>query len=126
VDLVLRRNGVYAVIDHKTGRSFGNPDAMQLAVYRQYVQRRHRAKECFAYFDQYRWVNNLDRIRKPAFQRAKARLRSSSWNTAVRRFHHARRKIERIEAGRIGGTRGSCYMCPYRDVCEEGTRSFYW
>lgn len=125
VDLVLRKDGVYAVIDHKTGKSFGNTDAMQLALYRKYVQRRHRAKECIAYFDQYRWVNNLDRIRKPAFRRTKARLTDSSWDVAVRRFRRAEKEIERVEAGRLGRTRGMCYMCRYRDVCDESTGSSY-
>lgn len=42
VDLILRRDGTYAVIDHKTGRNLGGGDAMQLAIYRQHVLRRRQ------------------------------------------------------------------------------------
>ena len=121
IDLILRREGVYAVIDHKTGKSFGRGDAAQLAIYCQHVLRRHRAKECLTYFDEYRWVNNLDRIRKPAFQRRKVRIRPSAWNGAVRRFRRAYRNIRKIELAGDAPGAGSCYMCPFRDVCGKAT-----
>lgn len=127
IDLILRKDGVLAVIDHKTGRSFGSGDAMQLTVYRQHVLRKHRARECVAYFDEYRWVNNLQRIRKPAFQRRKVRVRPSAWNGAVRRFQRGFRNIRQIEAEDDGPGTGTCYMCPFRDICDKAVYdTFSW
>ena len=125
IDLILRKDGVFAVVDHKTGRTFGDPDAIQLTVYRQHVLRRHRTKQCLACFDEYRWVNDLGRIRKPAFQRQEVRLCPSAWNEAVGRFRRGYRKIRQIEAQDDGLGTGACYMCPFRDVCGKAVDDTY-
>lgn len=125
VDLILRRDGTYAVIDHKTGRNLGGGDAMQLAIYRQHVLRRRPGKQCLTLFDEYRWVNDLQRIRKPAFQRTKVRLRPTAWNGVVRRFRRGHRRIRRIEARKDAPGTGSCYMCAFRDVCGKATYQIY-
>ena len=121
VDLILRREDVLAVIDHKTGKRLGNGDAMQLALYREHALRIHRIPECLTFFDEYRWVNDLRRIRKPAFQRTRIRLRPTSWNGAIRRFRRGYRKIRKIEAENDAPGTGSCYMCPFRAVCGKAT-----
>ena len=125
IDLILRKDGVFAVIDHKTGRTFGNADDMQLTTYRQYIARRYRTKQCLAYFDEYRWVNNLGRIRKPAFQRQEVCLSPAAWNETVGRFRRGYRMIRQIEAQDDGPGTGACYMCPFRDVCEKATYSTF-
>jgi len=128
VDLVLRKAGRLAVIDHKTGKKFGNTDALQVAVYRRYALTKHRAGECLAFFDEYRWVNDLGRIHKPAFQRTSVRLRSTAWPSAVRRFAKGHQRIRRVEQERDAPRTGECYMCAFRKVCDRAayTSSSWW
>jgi hypothetical protein len=124
VDLVLRKDGVTAVVDHKTGKRFNELDPMQVAVYRQHVLRKHRTKECSAWFDQYRWVDDLGRIRKPAFQRTQVHLRSTSWATALRRFHSGYKRILRIEETQDARATGFCHSCTLKDVCEKAVLGY--
>lgn len=69
IDLILRVGPSYVVVDHKTGKRFGEPDHDQLVLYAEYIRRRYGAAECRAAFDEYRLVPNLKRIRTPAFRR---------------------------------------------------------
>jgi len=117
--LVLRKDGIIAIVDHKTGKRFNKLDTMQMAVYRQHVLRKHRAKECSAWFDQYRWVDDLGRIRKPAFQRTQVHLRSTSWTAALRRFNSGYQRILRIEEKQDGSATGSCHSCALKGVCDK-------
>jgi CRISPR/Cas system-associated exonuclease Cas4 (RecB family) len=126
VDLIVRKDGVIAIIDHKTGKTVGGGDPMQLAVYRQFVIRRHEAKEYLTRFDEYRWVNNLGRIRKPAFQRTEVALGPTDWASALDRFREANRRIRRIEEDRDAAGNGQCYMCPYRGVCKKASYATSW
>lgn len=127
VDLVLRKDGVLAVIDHKTGKNFGNTDPLQMAVYRQHAVTKHKAEKCLTFFDEYRWVNNLGRIRKPAFQRTAVQLRSTAWASAVRRFAKGHVRIRRIEKTQDAPGTGQCYLCPFREACRKATyQSFSW
>ena len=109
VDLVLRKGRAIAVVDHKTGKRFNELDSMQMAIYKQHVLRKHKAKECSTWFDQYRWVEDLRRIRKPAFQRTQVHLRSTSWATALKRFSRGYRHILRIEEEKDASATGSCH-----------------
>jgi len=119
IDLILRKGDTFMVIDHKTGKEFYGQDDLQLILYREHVLRTYRPKVCRAYFDQYRWVNNLQRIRYPAFQRSPATLGRWAWKHAVERIQEAYRDIRRIE--KEGTTHRSelCYMCPMSDVCPK-------
>ena len=121
VDLVLRKDDALAVIDHKTGKNFGNTDDLQMVVYRQHALTKHKADRCLTFFDEYRWVNNLGRIRKPAFQRTAVRLRSTAWASAVRRFAKGHQRIRRIEKTQDAPGTGLCYLCPFRDACDKAT-----
>ena len=124
VDLVLRKGDEFAVIDHKSGRQFYEPDRLQLALYREYAKRQYGAERCAAYYDQYRWVNNLERIRKPASCRTKVSIRKGTWNSVLRRIaarHQQMRKIE--QTGRAHGT-GNCRACPYNDLCPVATLDY--
>lgn len=117
VDLVLRRGETVAVVDHKTGRTFGDPDPIQLALYREHARRAHGAREVLAMFDQYRWVNDLSRARKPAFQRSEVAL--GSWEDAFRRLRAGHRRMEEIEKGGRARAEGECFRCPLKAVCDR-------
>lgn len=126
VDLVLRRDSVLAVIDHKTRKTFGNTDDLQMAIYREHALRKHGASRCLTFFDEYRWVNNLGRIRKPAFQRTAIRLRRNAWASALRRIAKAHERIQRIEQTKDSPGTGQCYMCPFHDDCDKAVTYTTW
>lgn len=119
IDLVLRREDTFAVVDHKTGSTFAELEPFQLAVYREHVVRSYGAKKCLAMFDQYRWVNSLDRIRKPAFQRVTLPESLVGWKVASARLAKAQKRIHELEAGRKAKADGPCFMCPLKDDCDR-------
>jgi hypothetical protein len=116
-DLVLRKGENFVIVDHKTGRDFSPQDELQMAIYVEYIRREYGGKECPFYYDHYRWVNNLQRIRKPAFQRTRVVLPKRYWEAAEARIHAAQRTIERIRRQGWGVRNGQCFRCPYRGVC---------
>ncbi len=118
IDLILRRNGHYIVVDHKTGRDFYPQDELQMAIYVEYIRRAYGGGECEFYYDTYRWVNNLSRIRKPAFQREAVKLHPHAWEKAVQRIREGNRAIQRIRAADDGAAVGECYRCPLRRLCR--------
>lgn len=122
IDLVLRRGATVAVVDHKTGRTFGEPDPIQLALYREHARRAHGAREVRAMFDQYRWVNDLGRARKPAFQRSEVTL--GSWEDAFRRLRKGHGRMAEIEKGGRATAEGECFRCPLRPVCDRAKRGW--
>lgn len=127
VDLVLRKDDTLAVIDHKTGKNFGNTDNLQMAIYRQHALLKYKVDTCLTFFDEYRWVNDLGRIRKPAFQRTTVNLRSTAWSSAVRRFAMGHRLIQQIERTQDAPGTGECYRCPFSDACGKATyTTFSW
>ena len=120
VDLVLKLGDRYAVVDHKTGKDFWRSDAMQLAVYREHVLRSRGAKSCAGWFDDYRWVNDMRRIRKPAFRRTFVPLTNRLWNSALKRFRNGYESILRVESeGEKSSGGGSCWMCSFRSLCPK-------
>ncbi|MBI5525594.1 MAG: PD-(D/E)XK nuclease family protein [Deltaproteobacteria bacterium] len=127
IDLVLRQGSTYAVVDHKTGKDFWRQDPMQLAIYREHVLREHGATKVQGYFDAYRWVNDLRRIRKPAFERTRVRLSSRSWAKAQRRFEAGYKAIKEVErAGEKSPGTGSCWMCAWKGVCKKAHDLSWW
>ncbi len=117
IDLVLKQGSGYILVDHKTGRDFAPQDELQTAIYMHYIRETYGTVRCRFYYDQYRWVNNLARIRKPAFQRIPVTLPRGHWRAALERMHSAREKMEAIERANYGRKFGQCFMCPYRAMC---------
>jgi ATP-dependent exoDNAse (exonuclease V) beta subunit len=117
IDLVLRQNGDFTLVDHKTGRGFYPYDALQVAIYARHIARAHAGKSCRLFYDHYRWVNNLARIRKPAFQRTEVDAQIGDWGMYVERIKTGAAQIERLRGGGTPTRNGKCYMCPYRSQC---------
>ncbi len=118
IDLVLERDGAYILIDHKTGHDFYPEDQLQMAIYVEAMQRQFGQVACEFYYDHYRWVNNLARLRKPAFLRNQVCLPPSYWQTALARILSAYHLIEQIKNGRKANRYGECFRCPYRPICR--------
>lgn len=125
IDLILRKDDHYAVVDHKTGKYFNDPDKLQLAIYHEYVRRRFRPKTSAVVFDEYRWVNDLGRIRKPAFRRSEYQLHPGDWPQVRRRLVQRHRDMCRIEREDNAPGVGPCYMCPYQSRCPKAAVSSY-
>jgi len=121
IDLILRRGNHYVVIDHKTGKTFNGPDELQVAIYREHVRRKFRPESCLAFFDEYRWVNNLDRIRKPAFQRTKIKYTPSEWKVAESRIAQSYQEMREIREKCDAPGTGECYRCPYMRRCPKAS-----
>jgi hypothetical protein len=91
------------------------------------VVRAHGAKNVEAYFDSYRWVNNLTRIRKPAHVRTRVSLGSHSWGQALERLKAGYKAIKEVEAaGEKSPGGGRCFMCPLRGVCKKAAYTSGW
>ncbi|MDO9547222.1 MAG: PD-(D/E)XK nuclease family protein [Pelolinea sp.] len=117
IDLVLRQNGDFTLVDHKTGRDFYPYDVLQVAIYAKHIEGAHAGKSCRLFYDHYRWVNNLERIRKPAFQRTEVNAELSDWGEYLERIREGAVKIERLREGGTPTQNGKCFMCPYRGMC---------
>lgn len=119
IDLILRQGDGYVVIDHKSGRDFYPPDLLQMAIYRQWLREDFHAQECRFYYEHYRWVNNLQRIRKPAFMRSAVDLPADGWSACLRRIQLAHAEMQRIYSGGQASKNGDCFRCPYRVMCRS-------
>ena len=117
IDLVLEHEGETIIVDHKTGRDFYPQDELQSAIYSEYLRRQFGDTPVTFYYDHYRWVENLQRIRKPALQRTPVVPSAESWPAALERIRSGYRLIEQVT--RQGGTNGNgqCFRCPYRADC---------
>jgi len=113
------------VVDHKTGKTFYEQDDLQLTLYREFVRQRFGAEKCTAFFDKYRWVNNLDRIRKPAMEREQAKLKKGDLARAQKRVAKADEKMRRIEAQQSGSANGECFKCPFKSQCPKARTGWY-
>lgn len=118
IDLVLRQNGDFTLVDHKTGRDFYPYDTLQVAIYAKHIEDAHAGTHSRLFYDHYRWVNNLERIRKPAFQRTEVHAETRDWGLYLERIRAGAAKIEYVREGRTPGKKGVCYMCPYRGICR--------
>lgn len=119
IDLIVRDGERWGVVDHKTGKKFNNCDPLQLTLYREHVRRHYAARDCFAVFDEYRWVNNLERVRKPAFHRTAPALDRRAWPRAVSRFRKGYRVMQAIDGRGQAPATGNCYLCPFTDACPK-------
>ena len=117
IDLILRQGERYLVIDHKSGRDFYPPDELQMAIYRQYIIHQFEVKECEFFYEHYRWVKNLQRIRKPAFLRSPVNLPEDGWQASIDRVRHAFGLMQLIRERNAAPKDGDCFRCPYRKNC---------
>jgi len=128
-DLILRRGSTFAVVDHKTGKRFNGADELQFVLYREYVRRRYKARRCVTIVDEYRWVNDLTKIRKPAFQREHVHLARNAWREAICRMTDAWNEIQEIEKYHEAAASDECFRCPYKEICPQastGYSSWWW
>lgn len=117
IDLVLQHDGRVILVDHKTGRDFYPYDELQMAIYAEFIREQLSSLPCEFYYDHYRWVNNLGRIRKPAFQRTKVKIDGLDWPSALERISVAAEKMEKIHRTGRSQRDGPCFMCPMRGPC---------
>ena len=118
IDLILQDGDSIILVDHKTGRNFYPYDELQVAIYAQYIQSMYPGSDCRLYYDHYRWVNNLDRIRKPAFQRTLVEVQPEHTALYRQRMHKAAQAIFRLQDGAVPAHTGTCFRCPFRLNCE--------
>jgi len=116
IDLILKQNGTYTLVDHKTGRNFYTDNDLQVAIYAHFIEEAY-GTDCRLFYDHYRWVNNLERIRKPAFQRVEVRSTAAAWPRYLKRIRCAYHEIAAIRNGNHAADSGECFRCPYRHVC---------
>ncbi len=117
IDLILQSENDILLVDHKTGRNFYPDDELQVAIYSQYIMRKYGSSNCRLFYDHYRWVENLDRIRKPAFQRTEVSIDPAQWTTYFERIQIAAEKIDRIRSGDQPTFNRVCFRCPYSRSC---------
>ncbi len=117
IDLILKREDRLILIDHKTGRDFYQPDILQMAVYLNYLFSTGMKGECEFYYDSYRWVENLARIRKPAFTRQQMMISAADAEIQAKRLADGYEGIRNLRHGGLPGKTGECFRCAYRHYC---------
>lgn len=123
IDLILRdEKDSVILVDHKTGHYFNEQDQLQMAIYHRYIQQQFAPNNVEFYYDHYRWVNNLARIRKPAFSRERINLSRDHARASQSRITAAAGRIEQVRAKktidrRWYADRGECFRCPYKKDC---------
>ena len=117
IDLILQDGDTILLVDHKTGRNFYPYDELQVAIYAHYIQTIYPNYDCQLYYDHYRWVNNLDRIRKPAFQRTLVQVQPEHDTLYHQRMYKAAGIIQRLHDGVVPSHMGTCFRCPFHRNC---------
>lgn len=117
IDLIARKDGSMILVDHKTGRDFYSDDELQMAIYLEHVHQAYGQDRCEFYYDHYRWVNDLNRIRKPAFHRTSVAVPAAFWPAALERIRRGWEQIDRIKTTSMAAKNGECFRCPYRRTC---------
>ncbi len=123
IDLVLQDEDSIILVDHKTGRNFYPYDELQVAIYAHYVQSIYPDYDCQLYYDHYRWVNNLQRIRKPAFQRTLVTMQPALDALYRQRIYTAAEIIRRLHEGETPSHTGACFRCPFQKNCKFSYRN---
>ena len=111
VDLILKQDNSYIVVDHKTSKRFGAPDADQLVLYAEYVKRFLGAGPCVGAFDEYRLVLNLKRARKAVFRRTHISVETSRLQDLIRRYRKGWKAIEKIHREGKAISSNDCWYC---------------
>jgi len=117
IDLILRLGDTLILIDHKTGRDFYQPDILQMAVYLSYLRSTGFKGNCGFYYDSYRWVENLARIRKPAFNRHQMEISDNEVEIQAKRLIAGYEGIRNLRQGKLPEMKGECFRCAYRNYC---------
>jgi hypothetical protein len=116
IDLILRKGRSYVVVDHKTSKRFGDPDADQLGLYAEYVRRSRDVARCAGAFDEYRLVPDLQRVRKPVFRRTSVSVARSGLPAMVRRYRRAWEMAEQIRHENSATPADDCWYCRPRQT----------
>jgi predicted RecB family nuclease len=124
IDLLLRSGDTLVVVDHKSGKGFYERDHFQLHLYQEHVRRAFKPKLCLAFFDEYRWVNNLSRIRKPAFRRTP--VPSKPWPTVLARVQKGWKTMQQIKRTGKARADGECVSCPLKEKCPKAAVGYEW
>ena len=122
IDLILRDKDTIILVDHKTGRNFYPYDELQVAIYAHYIQSIYPDYDCRLYYDHYRWVNNLERIRKPAFQRTLVQMQPALDALYRQRIYNAAKIIQDLHEGLTPSHAGACFRCPFQKNCKFSYR----
>ena len=75
-------------------------------------------------FCSYRWVNDLTKIRKPAFQRQQVQLGRNAWREAICRMTDAWNEIQEIEKYHEAAASDECFRCPYKEICPQASTGY--
>jgi hypothetical protein len=110
-DLVLKKNNTLLVVDHKTSKSFSDPDPAQLILYGEYLRREHKMPAIVGVFDQYRMVMDMAVIKKPAFRRAPVSVDRSLLKEVLSRYRNAWRKIQAFTRDKQPSPSVDCWKC---------------
>jgi len=122
IDLLLKMNGKISIVDHKTGRDFFktdlyDPSKLQMSIYFKYVSEKYETDEITLYYDKYRWINNLDCIRKPPFEREEVKIDKTKWRNTEKSIRNSFQKINDFKENDSYPKTGECFRCPYRECC---------
>jgi hypothetical protein len=110
-DLVLRNGDIVTVIDHKTSTKFNDHDHGQLVLYAEHARIHHGARKVNGFFDEYRLVPDLSKIRKPVFRRMPAEVSKSFLSHLVRRYRKAWTLIRELKKGDEPSASSDCWIC---------------
>lgn len=126
IDLLLRKGDTVLVVDHKTGKNLYVQDELQLHLYGEHVRRAYRPRKILACFDEYRWVNDLKRIRVPAFRRTNVRCTIGGWPKVLKRIQQGYKKMRQIERTGEATSSAGCYACHLKDICGRASVGWSW
>ena len=110
-DLVLHRKGSLIVVDHKTSKKFNDLDPAQLILYAEHIRRQHKARAIIGVFDEYRTVDDLTTIKKPAFRRTPVSVDPSLLPDLILRYRNAWKQIIAIDSDGKPSSSPDCWFC---------------
>lgn len=110
-DLVLRRDGSFLVVDHKTSKAFKDLDSSQLVLYAEHIRRQYSTNSIIGVFDEYRLVADLSSIRKPAFRRTPVSVDRSFLPALIAKYRKAWTEILSIQNHGEPSASPDCWIC---------------
>ena len=88
-----------------------------MAVYLNYLRSSGIDGKVEFYYDSYRWVENLVRIRKPAFSRQQMTISETEAGMQAKRLTDGYEGIRTLREGGLPEKTGECFRCAYRNYC---------
>jgi CRISPR/Cas system-associated exonuclease Cas4 (RecB family) len=119
IDLILKKNDEIFVVDHKTGSNFHQQDELQMAIYGQAIKKKFNGSNISFYYDKYRWINNLNNIRKPSFERERVNNGENFWDSGKKRIIDGFRSISEIDGPQETEKTNDCFRCQFRKICWD-------